>query len=97
MLKSFRDRMRRLNDDMDKPSGRGARRRGPGGGGGVDGDDPNNPPSSSTSQAGDSYGPKRWLAYQKTKESKELELFKQRKALPKLTLGQNWRTMQPAL
>eukprot|EP00971_Amphidinium_carterae_P052839 1040444-Amphidinium_carterae.1 len=57
MLRSFRNRMRRLNEDMDspdgdKPSGRGAGRRGHGGDGGDDGDDPSNPPSSSTSQAG---------------------------------------------
>eukprot|EP00971_Amphidinium_carterae_P111969 2217554-Amphidinium_carterae.1 len=89
MLRSFRNRMRRLNEDVDsqggdKPSGRGARRRGNGGDGGDDGDDPSNPPSSSTSQAGDGYGPKRWSAYQKTKETKELELFRQRRSLPKL-------------
>eukprot|EP00971_Amphidinium_carterae_P151345 3000728-Amphidinium_carterae.1 len=104
MLSSFRDRMRQLSDDMnsqgggDRPGGRGARRRGHGGDGGGDGDkDPSNPPSSSTSQAGERYGPKRWTAYQKTTETKEVELFKQRKTLPKLTLGPNWRTMQPAL
>eukprot|EP00971_Amphidinium_carterae_P126912 2514540-Amphidinium_carterae.1 len=60
MLRSFRDRMRRLNEDMDRqdgdrPSGRGSRRRGHGEDGGDedDGGDPYNPPSSSTSQAGE--------------------------------------------
>eukprot|EP00971_Amphidinium_carterae_P277259 5502539-Amphidinium_carterae.1 len=56
MLSSFRDRMKQLSDDMngqgneDRPSGRGARRRGYGEDGGGDGDS-SNPPSSSTSQA----------------------------------------------
>eukprot|EP00971_Amphidinium_carterae_P070996 1403781-Amphidinium_carterae.1 len=98
VLRNFHNRMNRVNNDADsqggdRPSGRGSRRRGHGGDGGDDGDDPDNPPSSSTSQAGDRYGPKRWHTAQKTKE---LELFKQRKTLPKLVLVQNWRTMQPA-
>eukprot|EP00971_Amphidinium_carterae_P245556 4876648-Amphidinium_carterae.1 len=64
--------------------------------GGGDGDF-SGPPSSFASQAGsDRYGPKRWTGYQKT-EMKEVELFKQRKTLPKLTLGPGWKTMQPAL
>eukprot|EP00971_Amphidinium_carterae_P186671 3705562-Amphidinium_carterae.2 len=68
VLRNFRNKMNRVNNDADsqggdRPSGRGARRRGHGGdGGGDDGDDPDNPPSSSTSQAGDRYGPKRWQA-----------------------------------
>eukprot|EP00971_Amphidinium_carterae_P089003 1761720-Amphidinium_carterae.1 len=102
MLSSFRDRMRQLSDDMnnqgngDRHNGRGDRRRGHGGDGGGDGD-PSGPPSSSTSQAGGSRnGPKGWSSYQKA-EMKEPELFKQRKTLPKLTLGPGWRTMQPAL
>eukprot|EP00971_Amphidinium_carterae_P096665 1913333-Amphidinium_carterae.1 len=98
MLRNFRNRMRRVNEDMDnqggdRPGGRGARRRGHGEDGADYGDDSKNPPSSSTSEG---YGPKRWLAYQKIKKTKELELFRQRRSLPKLILAQNWRTMQPA-
>eukprot|EP00971_Amphidinium_carterae_P116902 2315078-Amphidinium_carterae.1 len=104
MQSSFCDRIRQLSDDInsqggeDWPGGKGARRRGHEEDGGGDGDnDFSNPPSSSTSQAGERYGSKRWTAYQKTTKTKEVELFKQRKTLPKLTLGPNWRTMQPAL
>eukprot|EP00971_Amphidinium_carterae_P119689 2371161-Amphidinium_carterae.2 len=98
MVRNFRNRMNRVNNDDghggDRPSGSGARRRGHGGDGGDGGDDPDKPPSSSGSQAGDGYGPRRWHTAQKTKG---LELFKQRKTLPNLVLAQNWKTMQPAL
>eukprot|EP00971_Amphidinium_carterae_P147959 2932912-Amphidinium_carterae.1 len=96
MLSNFRNRMRQLDNDMnngqgggDRPSGRGVRRRGHGGGDDGGDHDPGDHASSSTSQAGERYGPKRWLASQKT-ATKELELFRQRKTLPKLTLSPNW-------
>eukprot|EP00971_Amphidinium_carterae_P048787 961535-Amphidinium_carterae.2 len=88
-MRNFRNRINRVNNDENegnRPSGRD---------GGDGGYDPDQGPASSTgSQAGDGYGPRRWHTAQKTKR---LELFKQRKTLPKLVLAQNWKTMQPAL
>eukprot|EP00971_Amphidinium_carterae_P173376 3436777-Amphidinium_carterae.1 len=90
--------------ERDKPSSQRGGLHPGGGGGGGPGDDGGDDgshrsiPSSRRSQAGDDGygGVRRWHTTPKP-ETKRLEIFKQRKTLPKLILTGNWRQAQPAM